>query len=487
METPFIARFRTPRNYYIYDVNTNGFLRVNEVVYDVSDYFGYIPEQELIEKLSCKHSREVVQRALSEVTRSQRQEGVFSTFRPERLHYPMTRGEIEDILNKGMQQLILSVTEQCNLRCRYCVFSGAYQYQRTHASRWMSFETARKAIDLFMKCSVDTELPALGFYGGEPLLAFNLIRKVINYTNQRYERKLNLHITTNGTLLSSDVASFIVKNEIAILVSLDGPPQIHDNMRVYPDGRGTFSTILRNLRALKDEYPEFYERKVAFNVCLSSPDDMEEVYKFFTENEDIFSGKRLVVSHVGSIDTDLFKNGVLVPAEGWQMKQSARRFVETIILGREPDMFLKALYEIPLVRIHQRCFKPLSETHYPNGICTPGVRRLFCTMDGDLTLCERVNPGLNIGHVDRGIDYDAALELAHRYAEMSSPDCRNCWAIRFCSACYCQLYRDRYDINKKENFCPVELIHLLKMMSMYCAAREENDHAFDYMDEISLT
>jgi len=486
MSSPFILRFRTPNKYYVYDVNTNCFLQVSEVVYDVMGHSRCNSWLKIADELSGKYDRKTIMRAVTEINQFQRTENVFSAFRPLRLFFPKTLEEVENALNTKMQQLILCVTEQCNLRCRYCIFSGSYKYQRTHTPRWMSFDVAKKAVDLFVRCSSQSEFPALGFYGGEPLLAFSLIEQVVEYVNAKYKNKLSFHITTNGTLLTSDVTQFLVQNNFNIVISLDGPAPIHDAMRVYPDGRGSFDIIMQNLHDMGQKYPEYFKKNVGFNVSLSVPDKIEDVYNFFLQKESILKGKRLTINQIDYEDTDLFENGVLKISDGRAMMNMIKHLVEQAIDGHGLDPFLKALLENPLIRIHQRCSRQLQENHYPNGICVPGVRRIFCDTDGNFSLCERINPNLYIGHVDKGVCADFVMQLIENYVKTSSPDCIECWAIRFCPACYCQLYRDQYDISKKRAFCMAECQNLSLAMAVYCAVREENDHAWDFLDDITL-
>jgi organic radical activating enzyme len=100
--------------------------------------------------------------------------------------------------------MILQVTQQCNLRCQYCAYSGAY-YNRTHNSARMSFETAKRAIDFLLARSHESDHVHVGFYGGEPLLEFDLIKRCVDYVKKSVEgRSITFGITTNATLLNDE-------------------------------------------------------------------------------------------------------------------------------------------------------------------------------------------------------------------------------------------------------------------------------------------
>ena len=88
--------------------------------------------------------------------------------RLQEIEHPAT-GKIQSIVEKGLNQIVLQVTQNCNLRCSYCAYSGSY-YNRKHSNKQMSKETALRAVDFFMEHSSEIEDATIGFYGGEPLL-----------------------------------------------------------------------------------------------------------------------------------------------------------------------------------------------------------------------------------------------------------------------------------------------------------------------------
>ena len=116
----------------------------------------------------------------------------------------------------------------------------------------MDFETAKKAIDFYLKRSEKADQLALSFYGGEPLLEFELIKKCVSYILQRKgDKKILFTMTTNGTLMTEDVIEFLVKYEFNLMISLDGDKKSHDINRRFKTGKGSFDIILENLSRLK--------------------------------------------------------------------------------------------------------------------------------------------------------------------------------------------------------------------------------------------
>jgi uncharacterized protein len=160
---------------------------------------------------------------------------------------------------RGIRHLELMVTHGCNMGCRYCYgaddhgeWQGApHLYGATTSG--MPIDLARRGVDfLFTAAGARKELSVI-FFGGEPLLEFLLIEKLVPYIRQKEEaagKKVDLSLSTNGLLLTDTVVDFLVKHKIGCQVSIDGPPEIHDANRCLPDGGGSHQWILPGIRRL---------------------------------------------------------------------------------------------------------------------------------------------------------------------------------------------------------------------------------------------
>lgn len=139
--------------------------------------------------------------------------------------------------------LALSVTDDCNLRCRYCYARGG------ESSASMSWITAKRAIDVMSECFDGFKIQ---FTGGEPLLNLGLIERAVAYLDE-----IGLHfpcqVQTNATLITPDVAAKLKGLKIAVGVSLDGPALVNDALRPFSDGRGSTGSALRGIFALREE------------------------------------------------------------------------------------------------------------------------------------------------------------------------------------------------------------------------------------------
>jgi len=138
-------------------------------------------------------------------------------------------------------ELVLWVTTDCNLRCRYCYARGGEDPQ------YMSWEVAKRALDLMFE-----HFDGFGvqFSGGEPLLNMELVEKVVEYTEKRGVRH---QIQTNATLIDKEVARWIRELGISVGVSLDGLPEVNDRLRPFADGRGSTAAAISGIESLGAE------------------------------------------------------------------------------------------------------------------------------------------------------------------------------------------------------------------------------------------
>jgi uncharacterized protein len=475
---PFIAKFQTDKNYYLYDVNSNHFLRVEPIFYDAISYFGLIPPSEIQNKLSSKYPLEKISSALSKIAQLQKEAKLLLSYHPRQLAFPLSREQIEHKINGELSQLILEVTDRCNLRCKYCIYSGDYAFNRKHGYAVMDSATAKKAVDYFSKHTTATNEPSISFYGGEPLIAFALLKSIANYLRYTFPRTFHLNLTTNATLLTEEITDFLVENDFSLLISLDGPKEIHDKMRIYRNGQGTYNRIVKNLMALRSRHPNYYKDKVNFHVTISMPSRLESVIEYYESGDDLFTDKPISVEFVSFLDRGT--NGI--PIEPMNQKEQSKlekQFTNLVLLQRTLSPFFRGLYQRTLYTIHRRRIMPLNDTIYPNGICCPGTRRLFCTINGDFTFCERVNPGFFLGNVDIGINVDLVWKAITDYIEMSTDDCVNCWAVRFCKLCFTSILGNHFDIERKRKACQAVKNELLNVMRLYASMREVDDNVFD--------
>lgn len=420
---PFIKLIYTPLNYYFYDVNKNEIIKINE-----NDYYYLSRILTTDENFSENYSS-----SISSLVK----QGYLSNNRVKIIEHEETR-TLKTRLNRSLKKMTLQLTQNCNLRCSYCVYSVYNINQRQHSTKRMSFSLACRAIDFFINHSIDTEICDIGFYGGEPLLEFNLIKKLVEYVELKYpDKRITYSLTTNGTLLDINKASFFSKKEnFYITVSMDGTKEVHDRSRKYAaDGKGTFEDIVNNLRVIKENLPVFYS-KLSINMVLDPNVDFFKINNLVT-NELM---KELPVN-ISIIDDFYSSKKMFVPDE-YTFYNEYNKFLWHM------NRFMHFNLEIPkTVDYEMTSFmdKYCSFTHTnklpnisaPAGPCIPGQLRLFVTTDGFFFPCERVSESsdvMKIGDLYSGFNYQNAYNQLN-IAQKTESICKNCWAFNFCSIC----------------------------------------------------
>ena len=153
-----------------------------------------------------------------------------------------------------IQTLVMNLTNQCNLSCQYCYEFGADKVATPEGKpKFMDVETAKTSVDFLLAQSGDRRSVHITFFGGETLMNFPLLKEVVAYANRRaaeQERHIDFSLTTNATLLTPAIIEFLSENHIGVTVSMDGPKEMHDHLRVFANGKGSYDIIEPKVRAL---------------------------------------------------------------------------------------------------------------------------------------------------------------------------------------------------------------------------------------------
>lgn len=149
-----------------------------------------------------------------------------------------------------VKALCLHIAHDCNLACRYC-FAGEGEY---HGDRGlMSFEVGKKALDFLVANSGSRRNLEVDFFGGEPLMNFEVVKQLVEYGRSIEEanhKKFRFTLTTNGMLLNEEVMEFANKEMANVVLSVDGRKEVHDHMRPTRNGKGSYDIILPKFKEL---------------------------------------------------------------------------------------------------------------------------------------------------------------------------------------------------------------------------------------------
>ncbi len=424
-DRPNVHFLKTPLACYMYETDTNELLKI-------PDEF-YCGLQEYVKTGAASD-------AVLNYANALKAEGYLSENRPTQMEHPESKF-LQFHLDTNVEQMTLQVTQQCNFRCTYCTYAPKdIEYQRQHSAKRMSLETALKAVDFFAAHSVNRERVALGFYGGEPLLELNLIRKVVEYAENVFDGKdIVFPVTTNGSLFTKEVVDFISKHNFNVLISLDGTPEIHNRSRKFAaTGEGTYGEIERNLRYVQENYPDLYA-KISFNVVIDPRYSCVGLHEMFTYhplyananvNSTLISDES-AMEHVTPSDQYIHENSkylfkALMEKDNRYPQEKTSKIAAGTVGARSERL-----------KRNMNVAKGLPDKMSHGGPCIPGQRRVFVTVDGDLFPCERVSETSEvnrIGNIYDGFDIDKARTVLN-IAQLTPEECKNCWAIRHCTQC----------------------------------------------------
>lgn len=489
--------FQSYQDYYIYDSFSNQILKVEPIILKVLDDSFELNKEQVIEKYSTSFSKNLILSALESIKEIQQTEKALLSFKIPKFSICQQETTLDNLtqkLNNNLTQLILNVTEDCNLVCEYCVYSGNYINRRKHnKSNNITETSAKKAVDFFCSHNRSSKDKYISLYGGEPFLRFQFVKEIVEYTKQ-IDPDINFAITSNGTLLNESIIKFLDKNDISLTISLDGPKDLHDNYRVYKNGVGTFETVMSKIKLIKEKFPTFYSNKLKINSVVSPYNgDIKEISHFF--NTPLFDFIK---------NSPKFSLGLINPEENQFVKKydydsyilnffysMFKEFLSSHINSNDFKNITisKALFVKQIKMLYFRSNRFLSEYNYywPNGICIPGMRSLFVSSRGKFYPCEKLYDyeDMVIGDIESGFNFSRILEIINEYCDITIKDCRKCWAYRLCGECFLNVRENKsWDTVKRNQFCVGQRSMWICILKIYTTILANNSNAFDYfLDE----
>jgi uncharacterized protein len=491
----FIHRFTVNDDFFIYDVNTNAIIEVDELVYSICPYFNKLDIEQIKKLFQNKFPLTSIQNAWNTIIKFSKEKGHFSDIHSINKNDTFEWDHMANEINLKLRQIVLNVTDNCNLRCRYCPYTCTHLGKRSHQKKYMTQDVAKKSIDYLLEHSTEQKgFIAVGFYGGEPLLNFQLIKWCIKYISNIYTKDVPIiySITTNGTLINKEVIEFLIKNNVVLFISLDGPKKIHDNHRIDMHGKGTFNRIIRNIEMIKNISHSYYKSNVRFSIVLTGGTDYQQL-------DDFFSNYALAV-RISSLEDfgskelsylDIFQN----PLKNFEEMRQKFIFaaVQNIFNGQSVQdkyLFVKNLFENSLRRIHRRypCNNLILD---PPGhsICIPGAHRIFVSTNGLFYTCEKTegNDNMLIGDIDNGVDIDLIRKTIQKYHDFIHAYCNGCWLIRMCSSCFVHaVSNNHFNTEKFIQNCQIRKKVFHEALRMYVEIGKENSSAFDWLERDPL-
>lgn len=387
-------------------------------------------------------------------------------------------------------QLVLNVTESCNMACRYCIYSGKYCGERVNSpcGQRMSIETALKAVDYFSSIAKDGA--AVGFYGGEPTLEIELIKGVVEYVKSTYPEKGFTFSFTSNFLSVAPHLQYLIDNEFYLAISIDGPSKIHDSMRVDQGGKGTYNRVISNIIELRSLNPEYFRHHVGFSAVYTRGCDLAEIVDFFMDDKLFTDGRIVLLPAERSLLKDPSEFG---DAESKKAAEAVEEltdiYIDNIVSGRQNPPLLRNFFDMDLIPIYRRDHSYMPDRLSPGGTCYPGARKIFVNTNGTFHICEKMGLRHPLGSVDDGLDFERIDALLDEYLVIKNSTCRDCWAARLCSTCAlsCKGPEGLSENALKTRCGPIKegLVHALGMYVTLARQDHEKNH-ISYFSEIEL-
>ncbi len=479
-----VLRFTTKQHNYVYDAATNAIVRVPDALYQTLPDLMNARSADIDALDISLKDMNAAKRLFDDL---QTKAGVLV---PQRPHQVVAKRPPDASDEHMLFSLLLNVTEACNIRCNYCVYGGSYQGKRQHNNARMSIETARRAIDFLAAHSGQAEYPfrMLGWYGGEPLVNFAVIKDSARYFREVFaDLPTRFHMTSNALLWNDEILDFFTEYDVDLVVSMDGPRPIHDRNRIGPKGEGTFNRVKSNLDRLRARNPDYFAKKVTLNAVATAPLDLVELDRFFS--------KFPIQVSISSVEPDDFtENGPEpIEAKGWSqmrakfIKGCLERAFDTPDFKSRGYNFVYYLFIRDMQRLHKRQPKSGFDSElsaYSN--CVPGVERVFVNTRGGFETCEKTDGSavMTLGDLTTGILQESAVAIYDHFNEMNNDHCRSCFNLRQCTMCFAHAQLgDNFSTQKRAWNCRALRRRTREMLSLYCEILEQNSQALDFTTE----
>ncbi len=341
-------------------------------------------------------------------------------------------------------QIVFEMTETCNMRCEYCVYGENYNPLDRYNSK-LDDISIRNFLTAFIK-ETDKRLRnfkklRVGFYGGEPLLCFNTIKSVVEYFSDKYQDDIvEWDMTTNATLLNTDIINFLIKHKFRLLISLDG--NYHNNSyRKLQNGDSSFNKVIENIDLIRQTSSKYFDECVRFNSVLHNKNSVYDIYKFFKNR----FNKIPNIGELTTINSD--ENNIRLSS----MKHSSEYSHETNLkehFDTSPQKrALLAFLKMYTDNYHDTFTDLLFYDNnrempciYPTGTCLPFTRKIFITAKGFIKPCEKLPIKFDLGRIEKDgtftVDYESIACFYNSIYKNIWKQCKSCSGKYNCGVCF---------------------------------------------------
>ncbi len=423
-----IHKFRFEDSNIVMDIHSGSIHLVDDVAYAIVEDLETLSKDEVMTKYSGQFDHAALEEAIDELLTLKEEEMLYTPDQYEEMVPAFLKRE------PVVKALCLHVAHDCNLKCKYC-FAGEGEY---HGHReLMSLEVGKKAIDFIIENSKHRKNIEIDFFGGEPLMNWQMVKDTVEYARQREKetgKNFRFTMTTNGVLLNDEIIDYLNENMHNVVLSLDGRKEVHDHMRPTANGKGSYDVILPKFKKLVEKRgnKQYYIRGTFTHHNLDFAEDVKDMtaqgFKEVSVEPVVAPNEMDYAIKPGDIDT-LCK----------EYEKLAKYIVKQT---RQGDGFNFFHFMVDLEGgpcVHKRL-----------AGCGSGTEYLAVTPEGDLYPCHQFVgiPEFKMGDVNVGVTNTEMRSKFEKCNVYSKDECRSCWAKFFCSGgCAANSYNFHGDIH----------------------------------------
>lgn len=414
---------------FVLDVNGGIFFEIDTLSTEIIKLFVEARSMQDISKiLSSKYEAQEISEAIAEL-----QQLIIDGF-------IFTQDRLADYQPEDknlIHALCIILSQDCNLRCHYCYADSGIFGNRKRLL--MSRETAENAINfLFQHCG-GSETLSITFFGGEPLLNFEVLRHTVEYGKkiaQQQNKKIGFSLTTNGTLLTESVRNYLIGNDIGIMVSLDGTKTVHDRFRRFDDNTGSYDIIHHNLTELmKTKASDYYALRGT--VTREHPD---------------FVGVVKHLAGLGCRDISVEPCFTATSKYGFRIEDSVILKENYLKLAKEYIRAAKSGESMPFF-LFETMMEQARRVNLRVVACGAGVGYITVCAEGGLYPCHRLVSvdAYRFGDVYSGINRPQIPQQFKDTHVLNRKKCSVCWARYICGG-GCRAHAINFNENIEEPF-----------------------------------
>lgn len=427
------------------------------------------------------------------------------------------RTQLEEVIPKA---LILEITENCNLNCSYCFFAKEDGFnKRKHSRNNINEATAYKAIDYYYSrytnairkvlpenrlTAITQNTPMLQWWGGEPFTAFDIMVKTKSYFEsldwESYgiaKKEIIYGLTSNLTIFNEEILNFLAQNNVKLRVSLDGNQEAHNKNRVFPNGEGSFSIVLKNLDTIINKYPDYARKSVgiqsvlADNISIYTANEfIEQHFKLNTPLRKLIMRstspqrkKNVFLSEFEITTTSLEECILLLKNKLDKIAANSLEENEKILTNNQ-SLYMELKKIIKTEDLLVLDSPKGSDTISKMFSCALGADRIFVSARGDFHCCAKTDYSSSFGNVETGINSEKLKDIYISYHKEVGKQCQSCWAFRFCNICPALAGCENLFLLPTERECEQIRKNILLRLAQYIILTDRYEHLYSQIKSL---